>query len=341
MESNQNQNNPASEVTPPVAPSQLKEKHPLVIRWTHWVNFPLMVILTWSGLLLYWENSNFRIGIGSFTLMKLFPAAFYEALHLTNRNSEGLAWHLPFMWLFAANWMLYLTYLGVSGEWRYITPSRSALSHTLAVVLHDLHLRKAKPPEGKYNAAQKIAYSAVALMGVLMIVTGFALWRPEQLGWLAAPFGGEDNAKAVHFWLTILFFVYFVVHVAQVVRAGWNNFRSMIVGYELVASGGAEMSEPTEPPLKRLQLKPDMTAEERIRTFSRRGFKFAAIAALVVIGAWIWAVNQSGKDGVPSFLRWATESKSEERDRESKSGEERNQEPSSKQEPTGQGSESK
>lgn len=341
MESNQNPKSHASEESPRVALSQLEEKHPLVIRWTHWVNFPLMVILTWSGLLLYWENSNFRIGIGSFTLMKLFPAAFYEALHLTNRNSEGLAWHLSFMWVFVANWILYLTYLGVSGKWRYIAPTRSNLSHAAGVLLHDLHLRKARPPQGKYNAAQKIAYSAVALMGVLMIVTGFALWRPEQLGWLAAPLGGEDNAKAVHFWLTILFFGYFIVHVAQVVRAGWNNFRAMIVGYELVSSVKAERQEPGEPPLRTFKLEGDETAEAQVRALSRRGFRFATLAAILVLGIWVLAVNQGGKDGVPSFLRWATESNGEDRGMEGKGDEERNREPSSEKEPTGQRSENK
>lgn len=312
----------ASEETSPVASNHLEEKHSLVIRWTHWVNFPLMLVLTWSGLLLYWENSNFRIGVGSFTLVKLFPAAFYEALHLTNRNSEGLAWHLSLMWLFAANWLVYLTYLGVSGKWRYIAPNRSTLSRALGVVLHDLHLRKAEPPQGKYNGAQKLAYSAVALMGILMIVTGFALWQPERLGWLAAPFGGLDNAKAVHFWLTILFFLYFVVHVAQVVRAGWNNFRSMVVGHELVSNVGGEQPEPGEAPLKRLPLAAGMTAESQIRARSRRGFALAAIVAVTVVGAWTWAVSQSGRDGVPSFLRWATGGRDEEHERESESVEE-------------------
>jgi thiosulfate reductase cytochrome b subunit len=28
--------------------------------------------------------------------------------------------------------------------------------------------------------------------------------------------------------------VFFLVHVLQVVLAGWNNFRSMVTGYELV-----------------------------------------------------------------------------------------------------------
>jgi hypothetical protein len=28
--------------------------------------------------------------------------------------------------------------------------------------------------------------------------------------------------------------VFFVIHVAQVIRAGWNNFLAMVTGYELV-----------------------------------------------------------------------------------------------------------
>ena len=28
--------------------------------------------------------------------------------------------------------------------------------------------------------------------------------------------------------------MFFLVHIAQVIRAGWNNFRSMVTGYEVV-----------------------------------------------------------------------------------------------------------
>jgi len=28
--------------------------------------------------------------------------------------------------------------------------------------------------------------------------------------------------------------LFFVVHVVQVARAGWNNFRAMVTGYEIV-----------------------------------------------------------------------------------------------------------
>ena len=32
---------------------------------------------------------------------------------------------------------------------------------------------------------------------------------------------------------TTLAVLFFVIHIAQVIRAGWNNFRAMVTGYEL------------------------------------------------------------------------------------------------------------
>jgi thiosulfate reductase cytochrome b subunit len=45
--------------------------------------------------------------------------------------------------------------------------------------------------------------------------------------------GGYEMARWEHFWLTMGFCVFFVVHVVQVAMAGWNNFRSMVSGVEV------------------------------------------------------------------------------------------------------------
>jgi hypothetical protein len=34
--------------------------------------------------------------------------------------------------------------------------------------------------------------------------------------------------------LTILYVLFFALHVGQVILAGWNNFRSMVSGWEIV-----------------------------------------------------------------------------------------------------------
>ena len=54
-----------------------------------------------------------------------------------------------------------------------------------------------------------------------------------QLAWLTVMFGGYPIARFFHFWLTVGYVAFFVVHIAQVIRAGWNNFRAMVIGVEV------------------------------------------------------------------------------------------------------------
>ena len=150
--------------------------------------------------------------------------------------AEGMAWHFVFMWLFAINGLLSVLYTLISGEWRELVPNRRSFRDAFQVTLHDLHLRKFKPPQGKYNGAQKIAYTGVILMGAGSLLTGLAIYKPVQLGWLTAVLGGYEWARWEHFWLTIGYVLFIIVHGIQVIREGWNNFRSMIMGYELVSA---------------------------------------------------------------------------------------------------------
>ncbi len=80
---------------------RLAQKHPLAIRWFHWVNFPVLLVMIWSGLLIYWSNSVYDIRIGSWTLFHFFPAWFYDKLGIPFRLAEGMALHFFFMWFFA------------------------------------------------------------------------------------------------------------------------------------------------------------------------------------------------------------------------------------------------
>jgi thiosulfate reductase cytochrome b subunit len=53
-------------------------------------------------------------------------------------------------------------------------------------------------------------------------------------------------ARWEHFWLTMGFVGFFFVHVTQVVLAGWNNFRSMVSGLEMKATGDASLEAERE-----------------------------------------------------------------------------------------------
>jgi thiosulfate reductase cytochrome b subunit len=226
----------------PVATLRLDRKHPLAIRWMHWINFPVLFTMIWSGILIYWNDSDnaykhphevYRVGIGPVTLFRFFPPWFYRLIDAPYQVTRALGYHFFFMWLFAINGIVYAIYLLVSREWRFIVPDRRSVSEAIQVTLVDLHLRKGLPPQTKYNGAQKIAYTSVIAMGLGSLVTGLAIYKPTQTHWLTTLVGGYEMARWFHFWLTMGFCGFFVVHVAQVMLAGWNNFRAMVSGYEI------------------------------------------------------------------------------------------------------------
>ncbi len=213
---------------------QLEKKHPLAVRWLHWISFPLLAMMIWSGLLIYWANAAYGVKIFGYELFHFFPAGFYETLGIPYRLAEGISLHFFFMWFFAANGVIYVLYLIFSGEWRALLPIPGSFKRAPLVALHDLHIVKKLPPQGKYNDAQRIAYTGVILMGAASIITGLAIYKPLQLAWLTSLLGGYEWARWEHFWLMISFVVFFVVHIIQVALAGWSNFRSMVTGYEII-----------------------------------------------------------------------------------------------------------
>ena len=188
--------------------------------------------MIWSGLLIYWANDVYKLGWGDTTLIKFFPQSFYDTQNIPSHLSRGMAFHFFFMWFFFLNGLLYVLYTLFSGEWRLLLPNRHSFREAWQVVLHDIRIRKAAPPHKKYNAAQRIAYSAIVVMGFGSVVTGLAIYRPVQFGWLCTLCGGYEVARIEHFVLTIGYVLFFMVHIVQVLLAGWNNFQAMVTGFE-------------------------------------------------------------------------------------------------------------
>ncbi|MBC7554502.1 MAG: cytochrome b/b6 domain-containing protein [Taibaiella sp.] len=213
---------------------RLIKKHPLAIRWFHWVNFPVLLVMVWSGLLIYWANDVYKIGWGDTTLVKFFPKSFYQALNVPFKLSQGMAFHFLFMWLFFINGLLYVLYTFFSGEWRLLIPEKKSFKEAWQVVLHDLHLKRGLPPQEKYNAAQRVAYSAIIVMGLGSLLTGLAIYKPVQFSFICAICGGYEFARILHFSLTIGYVLFFLLHIVQVALAGWNNFRAMVTGLEVI-----------------------------------------------------------------------------------------------------------
>lgn len=222
---------------------KLERKHPLAVRWLHWINFPLLFLMIWSGILIYWANAVYKIELFGYELFRFFPKGFYEYFNIPFRLAEGIQLHFFFMWFFIVNGVLYVAYTIFSGEWRALLPVPGSFKRALQVTLYDLHLSRYHPPQGKYNDAQRIAYTSVILMGAGSLLTGLAIYKPTNFSWLTAVFGGYEWARWLHFWLTVSYVLFFAVHIAQVVRAGWNNFQSIITGYEKVTADDVKIEK--------------------------------------------------------------------------------------------------
>lgn len=213
---------------------KIRHKHPLAIRWLHWINFPILLAMVWSGLLIYWANAVYKVGWGDTTILKFFPDSFNKALKIPYRLAEGMSIHFFFMWLFAINGLIYVLYLLFSKEWKSIIPNRQSWPGAWITLKNSLRFRKENRQSDKYNGAQRIAYTGTIIMGFIMVLNGLAIYKPVQFNWLCAMFGGYANARMIHFTITILFCLFFMVHVIQVVAHGFNHFRAMITGFEVM-----------------------------------------------------------------------------------------------------------
>ena len=211
------------------------ERHRRGNRWMHWINFPILAVMIWSGLRIYWADLRdpFGVGIGGWHWFDLFPDWVNDRLGLERRLARGMAFHFTFGWIFTLNGVAFGLYLWRTGGWKNFIPTRYDLRAIPAVLKHEIG-RGDAPAQGKYNGVQQLAYGAVLLMGALAIVSGFAIYKPTQLAPLTAAFGGYESARFVHFWVTIAFILFFVIHLLQVGRAGFKVFWSMFTGYELV-----------------------------------------------------------------------------------------------------------
>lgn len=197
----------------------MHQKHPLWLRCTHWINVPVLTMMVWSGLLIYWANDIYP---------GFFPQWFYERFDLEARLAEGMGVHFLVAWFFVLNGALYITGFLLSGHWREVIPNLQACRDLWPTILHDIGLREKAPLQGRFNAAQRFAYSGAIVLGVLATLSGFAIYKPVQLGWLTSLFLGYEGARLAHFIAMLGLVAFTFLHLLQVIRAGWQNLGTMV-----------------------------------------------------------------------------------------------------------------
>lgn len=189
--------------------------HPLWVRVTHWINAIAVVLMMLSG----WQIYN---------ASPLFPFTFPPSITIGGWLAGALLWHFAAMWLFALNGLIYVGLGIVTGRFRRklfpISP-RELARDTLAALTfklshHDLSV---------YNSVQRLLYLAVIVAGLIVALSGLAIWKPVQLQALTAIFGGYDAARYVHFFAMSTIAGFLVIHVILALLVP-RSLRAMIAG---------------------------------------------------------------------------------------------------------------
>ncbi|KJC61385.1 thioredoxin reductase [Bradyrhizobium sp. LTSPM299] len=188
---------------------------PAWVRALHWTNAVAMVLMIMSG----WQIYN---------ASPLFNFTFSPSLTLGGWLGGGLLWHFAAMWLVMVNGLVYLILGFVTGRFR-----RKLLPITPDGVISDakaaLTFKLSHGDLSKYNSVQKLLYAGIIVVGLVIVLSGLSMWKPVQLYWLSALFGGYDIARYVHFTCMALIVAFLVIHVALAVLVP-KSLRAMIIG---------------------------------------------------------------------------------------------------------------
>jgi thiosulfate reductase cytochrome b subunit len=197
------------------APPQPAMIHPLWLRVTHWINAVAIVIMIGSG----WEIYN---------ASPLFPFTFPGSITIGGWLAGALLWHYAAMWLLVVNGLVYVMLGVVTGRFR-----RKFLPVRAGEVIADAQLalrgELSYDDLTVYNAVQKVFYLGVIVAGIVIVLSGLAMWKPVQLWWLAALFGGYEPTRYVHFFAMAAIVGFFVLHVVMAFLVP-KSLRAMITG---------------------------------------------------------------------------------------------------------------
>ena len=188
---------------------------PAWVRTVHWINAVAIILMIMSG----WQIYN---------ASPLFNFTFSPSITLGGWLGGALLWHFAAMWLLMVNGLVYLTLGFATGRFR-----KKLLPITPGGVISDagaaLTGRLSHADLTRYNYVQKLLYVGIIVVGILIVLSGLSIWKPVQLQYLTALFGGYDAARYVHFFCMAAIVAFMVVHVALALLVP-KSLRAMIIG---------------------------------------------------------------------------------------------------------------
>lgn len=183
--------------------------HTATARFLHWINAVAIGMLTLTGFYIHWPHG--------------FP--LFSSMDIARKL------HFVFMYIIFFGILTRVYYSFVSGDYKDIMFHPADIRGFPALTRYYLFLTKSLPDFGKYNPGQKLTYTGWMVLIQAQAISGFILYWPSKLGWLAAPFGGLMAMRQVHYMITWVFVITVAMHVYLAFIGGFAVVKSIFTGY--------------------------------------------------------------------------------------------------------------
>ena len=224
-------------------------RHTTTVRVTHWIAALCFFALLLSGIEVlishprfYWGEDGNALMTPLFTLpipasRATVPTGYGYVLPDQNGWSRSL--HFEAAWAVVLTGLFYVLVGLIGGHFRKnLVPAGADLSaRALSKSIAD-HLRFRRPSESEaasYNVLQRLTYLAVVFVLFPSTVwTGLAM-SPAIVSVtpsVVTLLGGQQSARTIHFFCTILLVLFVLVHIGMVGLSGFSSrMRAMITGH--------------------------------------------------------------------------------------------------------------
>jgi len=223
-------------------------RHSALVRITHWITTLCFLALLVTGIEIlishprfYWGETGNVLTVPLFTIpipasRATVPTGYGYVMPDQNGWSRYL--HFQAAWAVVLTGLLYAIYILLAGHlWKNLIPARADLSWRALSELVAGHLRLRRPGAEEawsYNVLQRLTYLLVIFVLFPLITwTGLAMSPAIASAFPTAvtALGGQQSARTIHFFVTILLMLFLLIHVAMVWRAGFGTrMRAMITG---------------------------------------------------------------------------------------------------------------
>jgi thiosulfate reductase cytochrome b subunit len=237
------------------------------VRITHWITVISFFALLITGVEIvishprfYWGETGNAATRPSFTIP--IPASRatvptgYSYL-LPDQNGWSRYLHFQSAWVLVLTGLIYVAASLWNGHFRKdLLPATQDRTPRAFWERIAKYLRRAPPDEAEahsYNVLQRTAYLTVIFILIpLVIWTGLAMSPAFDSAVPAAVnlLGGRQSARTLHFLVSIILFLFLVVHVTMVVQAGFRNrMRAMITGHTVAPHAAATEAAAQKEPI--------------------------------------------------------------------------------------------